>query len=107
MDEISIDNIYQLSELNGTLNLVQQALSEKLDEEAVLKNELYKLLAKYDVPDKLTLDSKIIALKKHGEEEITQKFIEAEKDVAKLKLQFRQVCEAINSRKHINNILPK
>lgn len=102
-----IEEVRELYELNEALLSIRKILADLLDDEAVVKNKVYKRIAELNIKDSLSFDAKLIALKRAGEEELTKSFIEVEKDVAKAKNAFRQAEQSINIKKHINNLLPK
>jgi hypothetical protein len=53
------------------------------------------------------MESKLIELMAEGKEELVNKYIASEHEVSKLKYHQRYAVEALNTKKHQNNILPR
>lgn len=104
---IDFESISELNNLYTTLEVVTKELETTMDELALLKNEVFSLMATEDIADKISFESKLIALKKKGFNTIVDDFNLKENNVNKLKIRLRQCYEAINIKKHINNTLPK
>lgn len=104
---IDFESITELNNLYNTLEIVTKELEMSMDELALLKNEVFSLMATEGIPDKISFESKLIALKKKGFNTIVDNFNLLENNVSKLKNRLKQCYEAINIKKHINNTLPK
>lgn len=105
--EIDIHELQKLDEILISLRQITTLLCDALDENTLLKSRLYKALAECNVSSKLSMESKLIELIARGKEELVNKYVESEQEVSKLKYHQRYAVEALNAKKHQNNILPK
>ena len=96
-----------LNELYRSLNTIREVLNDFLDLEAKVMFEFYAALAECSISSKLGEKGMCLELVKAGKGELVSRYVEIEKDVAKAKNSFRQAMEAINLKKHINNISPR
>ena len=104
---VDYTNIDQLNELYDSLNKIREILNELLDEEAVVMFSFYSALSECGISSKLGEKGMLVELTKSGKGDLVKSYVEIEKEVAKAKNAFRQAMEAINLKKHINNVSPK
>jgi hypothetical protein len=107
MERVDIHNLEELQIVLKSFQIITNTLGEELDQNTLLKSQLFKALAKHNVSTKLSEQGQLIELIKKGEDEIVNKYIESEKEVSKLKHAWKYAEHALNTKKHINNILPK
>jgi len=107
LENVDIHNLQQLDQILQSLREITTLLSVALDENTLIKSQLYKALAESKVSSKLSMEAKLIELMAQGKEELVNKYITSEHEVSKLKYHHRYAVEALNTKKHQNNILPK
>lgn len=105
--QIDYNNIDQLNDLYKSLNDIRVILNELLDEEAEVMFRFYHALHTCGVKTTLGEKGMLTELVKAGQDQLVKDYIQIEKDVHKAKNSFRQALEAINLKKHINNISPR
>jgi hypothetical protein len=99
-----IHSVEELNNLYTSLDTIRSVLNDLLDSEAEIMFEFYSALSSCGISSKLGEKGMLLELQKNGNVELVKKYIEIEKDVSKAKNSFRQAMEAINLKKHINNV---
>jgi hypothetical protein len=105
--ELDIHSVEELGQILVSLREITSQLVEALSRHSLLTMKIYKKLAEQKISGKLSMESKLVELIGAGEEEAVNEYIESETEVSKLKYHQRYAVEALNTKKHINNCLPK
>lgn len=105
--ELDIHNLEQLDEILISLKQITTLLADAMDSNTLTKSRLYKALAESKISSKLSMESKLIELIAQGKEELVNEYIHSEHEVSKLKYHQRYAVEALNTKKHQNNCLPR
>jgi predicted ATPase len=107
MELVDIHSLEELQVILKSFQMITNTLGEELDKNTLIKNRLFKALAKNNVSTKLSEQGQLIELIKCGEDKIVEEYQESEKEVQKLKHAWKYAEHALNTKKHINNIMPK
>jgi hypothetical protein len=107
MERVDVHNLQELDEILKSLKEITTLLGDSLDRNIGVKSRLYKALAENKISSKLSMESKLVELIGCGKGELVDEFIASENEVSKLKYHQRYAVEALNTKKHQNNLLPR
>jgi hypothetical protein len=107
MELVDIHNCEELQTILKEFQTITNILGEELEENSLIKSRLYKALAKHEVPTKLSEQGQLIELIKKGEHELVDEYMRSDIEIHKLKHLWKYAEHALNTKKHLNNILPK
>jgi DNA-binding GntR family transcriptional regulator len=107
MELLDIHNLEELQVILKSFQMITNTLGEELDRSSLLKSQLYRALAKHDVSTKLSEHNQLVELMKKGEHELVDEYMKSDIEISKLKHAWKYAEHALNTKKHMNNVMPK